>query len=141
MIRLRFSITIMAIGLVMTVLCIGCDGNSNNSNSETSQDNSYQGSWVRQGLYTDGELIDTIPVKLLFTRTAFNAAGMCSIAGKMDADGNTVHMIVQSSTCQGFSPGMEYNSTYELSGNGDVMTTWTDRQGAEIKEVYHRKAD
>ena len=139
--KFRFSSIIVVIGLIAAVSFIACASNGDNDDSPTTVDNSYQGSWVRQGLYTDGELTDTIPVKLLFTRTTFNSAGMCSVTGKMDVDGNSMHMTVQSSSCQGFSPGMKYTLTYELSENGDMMTTWTDRHGSEIKEVYHRKAD
>lgn len=131
--EVTFSILIL-----LSLILVGCGGDSDN---ETKNDIPYQGSWVRQALYTDGSLTDQTPVKLLFTRSTFNSAGMCSVTGKMDVEGNTIQMTVQTSTCQGFSPGMEYTSTLEFSDDGDVMTILTNDQGTETKEIYNRRTN
>ena len=136
----RLMEILFSILILLMLILIGCGGN-NGDETKQADSYSYQGSWIRQAKYVDGKLTDQTPVKLLFTRTTFNSAGFCSITGKMDVEGKTMQITVQTSTCQGYTPGMEYTSTFEFSDNGNVITILTNDQGTETREIYNRKVD
>jgi len=121
------------IGLLVLVLLTGC--------SEVTLDqgtNDYEGTWSRQGTYTNGALVSTEGATMVLTSTSFDSFNdICSNSGSITARGGVMVMTVTESDCPSIiTVGSVVTSSYSVSGN--ELTLINIEYGAEVMEKYLR---
>ena len=102
------------------------------------EEGSYVGTWMRQGTYTNGQLVSSEGATMELTSNTFNSYNSyCANSGSIHVQGSTIVMTVQQSDCPSIiTVGSIVTSTFLVSG--DQLTLTNTEYGAEVKEIYNR---
>ncbi len=152
-------ITLRIIGLLIIslfVLLAGCGNSSsavakqhdlNLSASPASEQHTnsggtpaFVGTWIRQGTYTNGELMGNKPATLILTKNSFDSrSSACSNSGDLSFNGDYQTWTVKKSDCPStINVGSVVRERVVV--DGDTLTLINDEWGAEVKEVYKRSS-
>jgi hypothetical protein len=97
----------------------------------------YQGAWLRQGTYVNGESQNSVPALLLLKDDSYISKAGCTARGHLDVRGNTMTMSVNYSDCPGKAiPSLTF--TCFISEDAGQMLLSTKMMGSEVKEFYKR---
>jgi hypothetical protein len=101
------------------------------------QKDAYVGTWLRQAIYTNGQLVSKTPSTLVITPTGtfFSINDYGFAEGTITVSGDTMNTVVKS----GLTPGQTVSHQFLISDDGQTMTFIIHSQGVEMKEVYKRK--
>jgi len=113
--------------LVLSVFLVGCSGVSKED---------YEGTWKRQGIYADGNLVSSAPATMILTKNTFSSFNdQCSNSGDLKVDGLFFVTTVKQSNCPSIiKVGTTVTSTYVVSGSN--LNIINNEYGANVKEVY-----
>lgn len=127
--------------LILLLLClVGCSGETITGGAvvdlSESVEYDYEGTWVRQATYTDGEVVSTESASLLLTADSFSSSSAyCRNSGSLDVVDATILMVVESTNCPGvIAVGSSVSSVYDV--DGIRLTLINTQYGAEVKEIY-----
>lgn len=99
----------------------------------------YEGTWIRTGTYTAGQLMHEEPATLVLTAATFSSsATACANSGSLKADDVTMVMTVEQSTCPSIV-NVGSVVTYDYDVGMDTLTIVNNEFGAEVKETYMRE--
>ena len=117
--------------LILTIFIIGCGGSSVSKVD-------YEGTWKRQGTYTNGALVNSVTATMKLTKISFDSYNsQCANSGDLNVQGTSFVMTVKKSNCPSIiNVGSVVKSTYSVAGN--KLTIINKEYGAEVKEIYNK---
>jgi ABC-type oligopeptide transport system substrate-binding subunit len=125
---------------VVFLLFSGCGPAAPAQPSDSSgakQEAPYVGTWLRQAIYTNGQLVSQVPSTLVITPTGtfFSINDYGFDEGTVTVTGDVMNTAVKS----GLTPGQKVSHQFKISEDGQTMTFIIQASGVEMKEVYKRK--
>lgn len=105
--------------------------------SGVQQEAPYVGTWIRQAIYTNGQLVSQVPSTLVITPTGtfFSINDYGFDEGTITITGDVMNTVVKS----GLTPGQKVSHQFIISEDGQTMTFIIQASGVEMREVYKRK--
>ena len=105
--------------------------------SAVKQEAPYVGTWLRQAIYTNGQLVSQVPSTLVITPTGtfFSINDYGFDEGTITVTGDEMSTVVKS----GLTPGQRVSHKFQISEDGQTMTFIIQASGVEMREVYKRK--
>lgn len=98
----------------------------------------YVGTWSRLGGTLDGVPQNLDAATIIMTKDKYTSStSLCTISGDVSVVGNAMDISIKTSDCPG---GVlpEYSSTYEISDDGQTLTTTNTQFGGTMVETYSR---
>jgi hypothetical protein len=125
---------LILIGLL--VLLVGCSSEDTLTLDQGTDE--YEGTWSRQGTYTDGTLVSSEGATLVLTSSSFDSSNdYCGNSGTIDAREGIMVMTVTESDCPSIiSVGSVVTSSYSVNGN--ELTLTNTEYGATVMEKYQK---
>ena len=106
------------------------------SDSEDRSNESFIGTWLRQGTYINGALEHTTPATMVLGKDSFYSTGTCSASGSLTHQSTSITMKMTQSDCPGgLALPFTVTFTFKISGEGKKMTL----QAGNVMEKYLRK--